>query len=110
MKLGDIVVVDYPFSNLVQTKIRPAVFVTLTDDKNKDAVLCLISSVVPVKPNRREILLQPDMVNNLRSPSIIKVYRVATIQQNKIISRIGTLSSNELKAFIAAFQSLVSSK
>lgn len=110
MKLGDIVVVDYPFSNLVQTKIRPAVFVTITDDKNKDAVLCLISSVVPVKPNKREILLRPDKVNNLRSPSVIKTYRVATVQQTKIITTIGKLSANELKAFIAAFQSLVSSK
>ena len=103
MKLGDIVVVDYPFSNLVQTKIRPAVFVTITDDRNKDAVLCLISSVVPSKLSKREILLQPDTVNNLRAPSVIKVYRVATVQQHKIISRIGKLLQMSLKLSLQHF-------
>jgi len=70
-------------------------------------VLCLISSVIPNKLNTREILLQPNKFNNLRAPSIIKVYRVATVQQSKIISQIGKLSANELEAFIVAFQSLV---
>lgn len=107
MKTGDIVVVEYPFSNLFQTKIRPAVVVTITSDKHKDVVLCLISSVVPHKLNKREILLQPDDVNNLRASSVIKVYRIATVQQSKIIASIGKLSANEIKKFIVAFQSLV---
>lgn len=87
MKTGKIVVVDYPFTNLAQTKIRPAVVVTTTNDKYKDVVLCLISSVVPHKLNKGEILLQPNTINNLRAPSIIKVYRIATVQQNKIVSK-----------------------
>lgn len=107
MKTGDIVIVHFPYSNLVQTKIRPAVVVTITNDKYKDVVLCLISSVVPHKLNKRELLLQPNSVNNLRSPSILKVYRVATVQQSNIISTIGRLAANELTAFITAFQSLV---
>lgn len=107
MKTGDIVVVNYPYSNLFQTKIRPAVVITITSDKHKDIVLSLISSVIPYKLNKSEILLKPNNVNNLRSTSVIKVYRIATVQQSKIISRIGTLSSNELKSFIAAFKSLV---
>ncbi len=107
MKIGDIVVVNYPFSNLFQTKIRPAVVVTITNDKHKDVVLCLISSVVPNKLNQREILLHPNAVNNLRATSVIKVYRVATVQQSKIISKIGKLSTKELTTFITAFQSLV---
>ncbi len=107
MKTGDIVVVEYPFSNLFQTKIRPAVVVALTSDKYKDIVLCLISSVVQQKLNKKEILLLPNTLNNLRASSIIKVYRIATVQQNKIISKIGKLSPGQLKLFIAAFQSLV---
>ena len=76
-----IVVVDYPFTNLTQTKIRPAVVAATTDDKYKDVILCLISSVVPHKLNNREILLQPNAINNLRAPSIIKVYRVIKLFQ-----------------------------
>lgn len=110
MKTGEIVVVDYPFTNLIQTKIRPAVVVTTTDDKHKDVVLCLISSVVPPKLNKTEILLHPNAINNLRAPSVIKVYRIATVQRNKIVSKIGKLSTNELTTFILAFQSLVQPK
>ena len=106
MKQGDIVVVTFPFSNLLQTKIRPAVVVCHTDDKHKDVVLCLISSVVPPKLNKREILLEPSSLNNLRSKSVIKVYRIATVQQSKIISTIGLLSPAEFEDFIIAFQSL----
>ena len=107
MKTGDIVIVHYPFSDLAQTKLRPAVVVTITSDKHQDAVLCLISSVVPHKLNNREMLLHPNVVNNLKVLSVIKVYRVATVQQIKIVSVIGKLSANELKVFIYAFQSLV---
>jgi mRNA interferase MazF len=107
MKLGDIVVVDFPFSNLIQTKIRPAVVITITNDNHKDVVLCLISSVVTENPTKREILLQPNRVDNLRAASVIKVYRLATVQRLKIISKIGRLSTNELRNFVAAFQSLV---
>ncbi len=97
MKTGDIVIVHYPFSNLLQTKIRPAVVVTITTDKYKDVVLCLTSSVVPHILNKRELLLQPNTLNNLRTPSITKVYRVTTVRQSKIISIIGKLSANELR-------------
>lgn len=107
MKTGDIVIVHYPFSNLAQTKIRPAVVVTITNDKYKDVALCLISSVVPLKLSKRELILQPNTVNKLRVPSIIKVYRIATVQQSKIISIIGKFSENELKSFVMAFNSLV---
>ena len=91
MKLGDVVLVDFPFTNLVQTKIRPAVVVTITDDHFNDVVLCLISSVLPSQLSRREILIIPSELNNLRVPSVIKAYRVATIQQAKIISTLGRL-------------------
>lgn len=107
MKLGDIVIVEYPFTNLSQTKIRPAVVVTTTDDQYNDVVLCLISSVVPMDLSQREVLLQPSAENNLRVLSVIKVYRVATIHQPKIISTIGKLSAAELQLFVAAFTLLV---
>ena len=110
MKLGDIVIVDFPFSNSVQTKIRPVVVVTTTDDKYKDFVLCLISSVVPATPTATEILLQPNKIDNLRSSSVIKVYRVATLRPDKIIAKIGRLTINEVQIFTTPFQSLVTSR
>lgn len=106
MKLGDIVIAEFPFTNLAQTKIRPAVVVATTDDFYNDVILCLISSVIPPKLSPREVALNPSAENGLRASSVIKAYRIATVHEAKIISRIGTLSNDELKEFVAAFRLL----
>ncbi|MDQ3682772.1 MAG: type II toxin-antitoxin system PemK/MazF family toxin [Bacteroidota bacterium] len=97
MKLGDVVIDEFPFTNLAQTKIRPAIVVATTDDFYNDVILCLISSVVPPKLSPREVALNPSTENGLRVPSIIKAYRIATIHQSKILSKIGTLSNDKLR-------------
>lgn len=57
MKIGDIILVPFPFAELTNKKVRPAVIITETDDKYKDIVVSAISSVVPSKISKREILL-----------------------------------------------------
>lgn len=107
MKLGDIVICEFPFTNLVQTKIRPAVIVTTTEDYHNDVVVCLIASTIPSQISPREIVIEPTLENNLTTTSLIKVSRLATVHQSLIISRIGKLSEQELKQFVEAFGLLV---
>jgi mRNA interferase MazF len=57
MKIGDIVLIPFPFSEFTQTKLRPAVVITETSDKYKDIVLSAISSVLPDKLTEREFVL-----------------------------------------------------
>ena len=106
MKLGDLVVVHFPYTNLLQSKVRPAVVVKSTDDRHRDYIVCLISSTLPTQLNNKEILLQPNNTNGLKVPSVIKVYRVATLEASLVISIIGRLSEEEIHSFVAAFQSL----
>ena len=47
MTTGDIVLIPFPFSELTQGKLRPAVVITETKDKYKDLILSAISSQVP---------------------------------------------------------------
>jgi hypothetical protein len=60
MKTGDIVLIPFPFAELTNRKVRPAVVVCETKDIFKDLVLCAISSVVPSKLTENEILLKVD--------------------------------------------------
>jgi mRNA interferase MazF len=99
MRIGDIILIPFPFAELTNKKVRPAVIITETGDKYKDLVVSAISSVVPSKISTREILLKPNKINNLRSESIIKVDRIVTLKRADRISDLGKLSSKELSEF-----------
>jgi mRNA interferase MazF len=107
MRTGDIVLVRFPFTDLPDTKVRPAVVVFETPDVHRDVIVCMISSVVPEQLNGFEILLRPDAQNGLRTTSIIKVYRIAIVDASKVLTIIGVLSQQDLATFTSTFQALV---
>lgn len=107
LSCGDIILLPFPFTDLSNVKVRPAVFVTYTEDVFKDIVICAISSVIPEVLTNNELLIIPSPINNLRSKSIIKIDRIATIKQNHIIQKLGNLNITELINFKNIFQSLV---
>lgn len=107
MQTGDIVIVSFPFTDLINYKARPAVIVTSTKDKYEDAIVCLITSKVVEPIGALQILLQPDSANNLKVPSVIKVSRIATVEQDKILATIGKLNNSQLTEFKSLFKSLV---
>jgi mRNA interferase MazF len=81
MNIGDIVIVSFPFTNLVSYKARPAVVIAETPDEYKDVLVSLITSVVPPQLNSVQIRLLPNETNNLKVDSVIKVYRIATYRK-----------------------------
>ena len=107
MKTGDIVLIPFPFSELTQVKIRPAVVVTETKDKYKDLVLVAVSSQIPATLSSAEIVLKPDSLNGLRASSVIKVDRVFTLKSEKVVANIGRLSLNQCSEFSKVFKSLI---
>ena len=107
MTTGDIVLIPFPFSELTQVKLRPAVVITETADKYKDLVVSAISSQVPVAISDAEIIIKPDSLNGLRSVSVIKVDRIFTLKSEKVVARIGRLSLTHENEFIKVFKGLV---
>ena len=107
MKTGDIVLIPFPFSELTQVKIRPAVVVSETKDKYKDLILAAVSSQVPASLSSAEIIIKPDSLNGLRVSSIIKVDRIFTLKSEKVVAHIGRLSLNHSNVFSKVFKSLV---
>ena len=107
MQTGDIVIVNFPYSNLIEEKARPAVVVTVSEDSYRDVIVCMISSVIPRSILNHQLILSPSKNNNLRAISILKVGRIVTIENNKVIALIGKLDKEELKKFKISFKSLV---
>jgi mRNA interferase MazF len=107
MTTGDIVLIPFPFSELTQVKLRPAVVIAETKDKYKDLILSAISSQMPASLSTAEIILKPDAHNGLRISSVIKVDRIFTLKSEKVVTTIGRLSRVHLIEFKNAFKSLV---
>ena len=99
MKIGDIILVPFPYVELTHKKVRPAVVITETRDKFKDLVVSAISSVMPTSISVREILLTPNRNNNLRVDSVIKVDRIVTLKRENKIADLGELSEIQLFEF-----------
>lgn len=107
MKTGDIVLIPFPFSELTNIKLRPAVVVSETKDRYKDLIVCAISSQLPVIPSVAEIVINPDNKNGLRVASVLKVDRIFTLKQEKVVAVLGNLSAMHLHQFKDAFVGLV---
>lgn len=107
MKIGDIILIPFPFAELTNKKVRPAVILTETDDKYKDIVVSAISSVVSTKISKREILLNPNKINNLRVESVIKVDRIVTLKREDKIADLGKLSISELRMYKAVISEII---
>ena len=99
MKIGDIVLIPFPFSEFTQTKLRPAAVITETSDKYKDIVVSAISSVVPDKLTEREFVLPIGIKNKLMVNSVVKTDRIVTVKRENIVAQLGQLNEAELNKF-----------
>ena len=99
MRIGEIILIPFPFSELNKTKVRPAVVITETKDKYKDLVVSAISSVVPKNLSEREFVIESGNFNNLRVNSIVKTDRIVTVKRNEMIAELGKLTDKELQTF-----------
>lgn len=92
MKTGNIILVPFPFSELTNIKVRPAVVISTTKDKYEDLIVSAISSVIPDSISANEIIIESNSINNLRVKSVLKVDRIVTIKKESVIAMIGSLS------------------
>ena len=107
MKIGDILLIPFPFSDAVNVKVRPAVVIGETDDKYRDIILVAISSVLPKKLSKNEFVLTSNKINQLRVNSVVKVDRVVTLKKENTITELGTLTKVETALLKKKFCSLV---
>ncbi|MGB4852943.1 MAG: type II toxin-antitoxin system PemK/MazF family toxin [Ignavibacteria bacterium] len=85
MKTGNIILVPFPFSELTNIKVRPAVVISTTKDKYEDVIVSAISSVIPDSISANEIIIESNSINNLRVKSVLKVDRIVTIKRNQLL-------------------------
>jgi mRNA interferase MazF len=95
---GDIVLVQFPFSDLSQAKLRPAV-VLWVDQTGNDVTLCAITSqnADQLSPEDLPILAtDPEFsITGLRVSSKIRTTRIATLTKQLVVRQFGKLGTQQ---------------
>lgn len=87
MNKGDIVLLPFPFSDLSGNKFRPSLVLIVTD---LDVTVCFITTQLKWQ-NEFDILLQPSELNGIKRSSVIRLNKLATVDRELVIGRIGVL-------------------
>ena len=111
MKPGDVVLVRFPFADLTATKKRPALVLARTarSPRNRLAILAMITSQVESLPLNGDVLLSEWKGAGLLHPSLLRIGKVATVDEDLIDKQIGRLAAPDHAAAAAAFRSVFSS-
>jgi mRNA interferase MazF len=91
---GDVVLVNFPFTDLQSSKVRPALVLSV---KKEDIIILGIFSKVP--ENLQETWIKVDEFNpafnqtGLKKASIIKTEKIAVVHQSLVRKKLGYISS-----------------
>ena len=102
---GDVVVVPFPFSDLTQSKRRPALVITALD--GDDLILCQITSKT-IKDKYAIIVNDNDFeTGELKQPSNVRPNRIFTADTHIILYRIGNLKSVKVSEVIESIVEII---
>mgnify|MGYP001559615259 len=95
MKKGDLVLVPFPFTDLSGSQVRPALVLYATT-KGEDCIVAFISSLLTKKVRLFDVRVQKSKQNGLKADSLVRVDKIATLQQKSVLCSIGTLEQKLL--------------
>ena len=95
MSKGSIVLVPFPFTDLSGNKVRPAL-VLYVSKNGEDCVVAFISSIKQKTQTQFEIPIKSSNANGLKTDSIVRVDKIATLQKKIILGDFGKLELETL--------------
>jgi mRNA interferase MazF len=102
---GSVVLVPFPFSDLSQSKLRPAV--ALADADRGDWVLCQITSNPYSDPRAIELASNSFAQGSLHAVSYARPGKLFTASQGLIVRQVGVLTNDALEKIVDAVVGLL---
>jgi len=93
MNKGDLVLVPFPFTDLSGSKTRPALVLV---DQPRDVTVAFISTQL-AKAEANDVSLTPTKKNGLKKTSIIKLSKIATLEKQLFLGKLGEVSPSKLR-------------
>lgn len=91
MKKGDLILIPFPFTDLTGAKKRPALVLATTDS---DVTVSFVTSQIKWFSDQ-DIVLNPSLKNGLKVKSLIRLSKIATLNKDLVLGRLGELSPSE---------------
>ena len=91
-KLGDVVLLSFPYTNATQSKKRPAL--VLADTQDGDIIVCRITS--KSKGTDFDVEILDWQKAGLRVSSTARLHKIATLEKALVAVRLGKLTDNDL--------------
>ncbi|MBM4244675.1 MAG: type II toxin-antitoxin system PemK/MazF family toxin [Deltaproteobacteria bacterium] len=106
MKPGDVVLVRFPFTDVATTKKRPALVLARAtrSPRNRVVTLAMITSQVEALKLDGDLLLSDWGAAGLLHPSLLRLAKLATVDEDLVEKAIGRLSAVDYKATRATFR------
>ena len=95
MEFGEIVMLQFPFTDLQSTKYRPAILIKET--KDGDAVFARITS--KPRAGEYEYKIKNWKKAGLLVPSVIRIHKITSLHTSLIVKSMGKLQPVDNKAF-----------
>ena len=93
MKKGDLVLIPFPFTDLTGNKNRPALVLV---NGELDVTLAFISTQLKWK-EATDVILKPSGGNGLKKESLVRLSKLATIDKDLVLGRLGTVNRESIK-------------
>jgi mRNA interferase MazF len=101
MKKGDIVLVDFYFTDFSNFKQRPALIVSSNQSNEADVMVAFITSVISLPIHPTHLLVSTDNIEfastGLKANSMIKCDKLMTVNKKLIVGKIGEISLDMIK-------------
>jgi len=96
MNPDEIYLASFPFGGSAGMKLRPVLLLTGPVGSVPEVLVAYISSVLPAAFLPSDVLLDPATAEhastNLRTASVLRLHKLATIHSRSVIRRLGALS------------------
>ena len=95
---GDIVIIEFPFSNLIQVKRRPSLVIKVP--KGDDVMVCQITGKSYEKSVEIPIKREDFHKGNLKVESYLRLDKIFSIEKSLIKYKIGSLNQQKFNEII----------
>lgn len=111
MAPGEIYLASFPFGGSAGMKLRPVLLLTGPLGRVPEVLVAYVSSVQPTDPLASDMVLDPGLPEHastkLKTVSVLRLHKLATIHGRNLVRRLGTLSIQSMADVAARLRPLL---